>query len=105
MLDHAPDDFGQLPFLYIESKPRPHPFHRVSAQLIPAPRIIQQQRELVGQINGVAVYTPLAHRTVEIGLQTPSGFSLSNGELHVTYLKPGKDEHTGLLAESRLTIP
>ncbi len=43
----------------------------------------------VGQINGVAVYTPLASRTLEIKLQTPSGFSLSNGELHITYLKPG----------------
>lgn len=59
----------------------------------------------VGQINGVAVYTPLGKRTVDIRLQTPSGYSLSNGELHITYLKPGKDEHTGLLAEARLTIP
>ncbi len=59
----------------------------------------------VGQMNGVAVYTPLNSRTVEINLQTPSGFSLSNGELYITYLKPGEDEHTGLLAESRLAVP
>ena len=59
----------------------------------------------VGQINGVAIYTPLRSRTVEIRLQTPSGFSLSNGELHITYLEPGEDERTGLLAESRLAIP
>ena len=59
----------------------------------------------VGQINGVAIYTPLSSRTVEIRLQTPSGFSLSNGELHITYLEPGEDERTGLLAESRLAIP
>ena len=59
----------------------------------------------VGQINGVAVYTPLSSRTVEIRLQTPAGFSLSNGELHITYLEPGEDERTGLLAESRLAIP
>lgn len=59
----------------------------------------------VGQINGVAVYTPLQSRIVEIKLQTPSGFSLSNGDLHITYLKPGEDEKSGLLAESRLAIP
>lgn len=59
----------------------------------------------VGQINGVAVYTPLSSRTIEIRLQMPSGFSLSNGELHITYLEPGEDERTGLLAESRLAIP
>ena len=60
---------------------------------------------VVGQINGVAVYTPLASRTVEIKLQTPSGLNISNGELHITYLEPGKDEATGLLAESRLSVP
>ena len=60
---------------------------------------------VVGQINGVAIYTPLASRALDIKLQTPSGFELSNGELHITYLKPGKDEVTGLLAESRLAVP
>lgn len=60
---------------------------------------------MVGQINGVAVYTPLKYRTVEIRLQTPSGFSLSNGDLHISYLKPGEGENSGLLAESRLAIP
>lgn len=59
----------------------------------------------VGQINGVAIYTPLSSRSVDIRLQTPAGFSLSNGELHVIYLEPGKDEQTGLIAESRLSIP
>jgi P pilus assembly chaperone PapD len=60
---------------------------------------------VVGHINGVAVYTPLASRTVDIKLQTPSGFNLSNGELHITYLESGKDETNGLLAESRLAVP
>jgi hypothetical protein len=60
---------------------------------------------IVGQINGVAIYTPLASRSVEIKLQTPAGLTLSNGELHITYLKPGKDESSGLLAESRLEVP
>ena len=60
---------------------------------------------VVGQINGVAVYTPLASRSVDIRMQAPAGFNLSNGELHITYLQPGKDETTGLLAESRLAVP
>jgi P pilus assembly chaperone PapD len=60
---------------------------------------------VVGQVNGVAVYTPLTSRTVDIKLQTPAGFNLSNGELHITYLEPGKDETTGLIAESRLAVP
>jgi P pilus assembly chaperone PapD len=60
---------------------------------------------VVGQINGVAVYTPLASRSVDLRLQTPSGFNLSNGEFHITFLEPGKDEITGLLAESRFAVP
>lgn len=60
---------------------------------------------VVGRINGVAVYTSTDARTLDIQLQTPSGFSLSNGELHVVYLKPGEDEKTGLIAEARLSVP
>ena len=59
----------------------------------------------VAQINGLAVYTPLAGRTVDIRLQTPPGVNLSRGELHIVYLEAGKDETTGLLAESRLAVP
>lgn len=59
----------------------------------------------VAQINGIAVYTPLAGRTVDILLQTPPGLTLSRGELHIVYLEAGKDEATGLLAESRLAVP
>ncbi len=60
---------------------------------------------VIGQVNGVAVYTTLNSRSFDIKLQTPPGFSLSNGELHVTFLTPGKDEKTGLIAESRLSVP
>jgi P pilus assembly chaperone PapD len=59
----------------------------------------------VGQVNGVAVYTPLERRSIEIKLNPPKGYSLEKGELHVTYLKPGEDETSGLLAEARLAIP
>jgi P pilus assembly chaperone PapD len=60
---------------------------------------------VVAQVNGVAVYTPLASRYVELRLLTPSDLNLSNGELHITFLEPGKDEITGLLAESRFAVP
>lgn len=60
---------------------------------------------IVGQVNGVAVYTSTRSRSLEINLQTPGDFSLSNGELHITYLEPGEDEKTGLIAESRLAVP
>lgn len=60
---------------------------------------------IVGQINGVAVYTTTSSRNLDIKLQAPKGLSLSNGELRITYLKPGKDEKTGLIAESRLVTP
>jgi len=60
---------------------------------------------VVGRINGVAVYTSTDTRALEIQLQTPSGFNLSNGELHVVYLMPGEDEKTGLIAEARLSVP
>lgn len=60
---------------------------------------------VVGEVNGIAVYTPLTSRSVEIKLKTPTGFNLSNGELHIQYLEPGKDENTGLIAESRLAVP
>lgn len=60
---------------------------------------------IIGQINGVAAYTSTASRTLEIILRAPDGIVLSNGELHITYLKPGEDEKSGLIAESRLAIP
>ena len=60
---------------------------------------------VVGQVNGVAVYTSTESRILDIKLQTPGEFGLSNGELHITYLEPGKDEITGLIAESRLAVP
>jgi len=62
------------------------------------------QSVLIGQVDGVAVYLPLDQRSIEIKLNPPTGLSLSNGELHVIYLKPGEDEKSGLITESRLSI-
>jgi hypothetical protein len=59
----------------------------------------------IGQINGVAVYTSTTSRSLEIKLQIPENFNLSNGELRVTYLEPGQNEKSGLIAESLLATP
>lgn len=60
---------------------------------------------VIGQVNGIAVYTSTTSRSLKINLQLPSKTKLSNGELHVTYLLPGEDKKSGLIAESRLAIP
>jgi P pilus assembly chaperone PapD len=60
---------------------------------------------VIGQVNGVAVYTSTESRMLKIKLQLPDDFKLSNGELHVTYKLPGEDKKGGLIAESRLAIP
>ena len=60
---------------------------------------------VIGQVNGVAVYTSVQRRDLNVKLQLPPGFSLSNGDLHITLLMPGKDEKSGLIAESKLSVP
>jgi P pilus assembly chaperone PapD len=59
---------------------------------------------VVGQIVGVAVYTPNAQRRFNIPLQVPPDFKLANGELHITYTKTGETPGTGLLAEARIQL-
>lgn len=60
---------------------------------------------VIGQVSGVAVYTSTDSRAFDISLQTPPGFTLSNGELRVVYLKQGEDEKSGLIAEAKLSVP
>jgi P pilus assembly chaperone PapD len=60
---------------------------------------------VVAQSNGLALYTPNAHRTVTLNLQAPPGVQLNSGELHVQYLKHGEDGRSGLIAEDRLRLP
>lgn len=60
---------------------------------------------VVGQVNGVAVYTQIANRKLDLNLQAPAGVILKNGELHITYLEQGEDAAAGLIAEDRLRLP
>ncbi|NIQ00846.1 MAG: molecular chaperone [Nitrospinaceae bacterium] len=58
----------------------------------------------IGIARGVAVYTPLDYRKVDIPLQLPDGVELNGGRLHVTYLE--RPEAGGeVLAEADLNLP
>lgn len=59
--------------------------------------------QVIGRANGVAVYTPNPLRRARIALQPPSGLSLSNGTLRVTYREQAEDGGE-LLAEAALSL-
>ena len=56
----------------------------------------------VGELNGLAVYTPLTLRHVAIGLNAPKGVELKHGTFAVTFLD-GKGQAT--LATATLAVP
>ncbi|CAM3341415.1 molecular chaperone [Halomonas lysinitropha] len=59
--------------------------------------------QVIGRANGVAVYTPNPLRNARIALQPPSGLTLTNGTLHITYREQAEDGGR-LLAESELSL-
>ena len=66
-------------------------------------RPAQGAAHVVGTLNGVAVYPPLAARSVRIPLQAPPGVSLFGGRLEVAFSKP---EQTGeRLANASVAVP
>ena len=59
--------------------------------------------QVVGTLNGIAVYPPLAARSVRIPLQPPPGLSLAGGRLEVVLSRP---EQSGeRLAEAAVAVP
>lgn len=58
----------------------------------------------VGRVNGVAVYTPNNLRRFSLPLTIPQGVTLEGGKLRILYLESGKDEKSGLLAETELLL-
>ena len=68
------------------------------------PKMENAETLSVAQVNGIALYTPNTKRSFELILQPPAGYNLSNGELHIKYIKPGEDEQTGLYAEAKVSI-
>lgn len=58
---------------------------------------------VVGMMNGVAVYTPLAQRVLRIPLQPPPGLTLSGGKLEVAFSRP--EQNGERLASATLPLP
>ncbi|MEN8169273.1 MAG: molecular chaperone [Pseudomonadota bacterium] len=58
----------------------------------------------IALVNGVAVYTPNALRKFSIPLRIPQGITLENGNVRVIFLESGKDEKTGLIAETNFSL-
>lgn len=58
---------------------------------------------VVGMMNGVAVYAPLAQRALRIPLQPPPGFALAGGKLEVAFSRP--EQNGERLASATLPLP
>jgi P pilus assembly chaperone PapD len=56
------------------------------------------QAVVVGNVKGVAVYTPNQLRKFKIPLNAPAGVVFDKGHFHITYTESGKDEKNGLIA-------
>lgn len=59
---------------------------------------------VIAMANGVAVYTPNTLRRFSIPLNVPSGTALNKGSVRLIFLESGKDENSGLIAETRLPL-
>jgi hypothetical protein len=59
---------------------------------------------VIAMANGVAVYTPNTLRRFSIPLNAPAGTALNKGSIRLIFLESGKDENSGLIAETRLPL-
>ncbi|MDH5611771.1 MAG: fimbria/pilus periplasmic chaperone [Gammaproteobacteria bacterium] len=59
---------------------------------------------VIALANGIAVYSPNTLRHFSISLDIPSGVSLKEGYVRILFLESGKNEQTGLIAETRLQL-
>ncbi len=61
------------------------------------------REQVVGILNGLAVYTPNPERLVRVPLQPPPGVVIARGRLRVTYAKA--EQNGERLAEAETTLP
>ncbi len=61
------------------------------------------KEQVVGVVNGLAVYTSIPNRIVRVPLQPPPGIVLAHGRLRVRYTKA--EQKGDLLAEAETTLP
>ena len=59
--------------------------------------------QVVGVVNGVAVYTPNSERIVRIPLQAPPGLALEKGRLLVSYSRA--EQNGDVLASAETALP
>lgn len=57
---------------------------------------------VIALANGIAIYTPNTLRHFTIPLRLPEGTSLNEGKVRILFLESGKDEKTGLIAETMI---
>jgi len=61
--------------------------------------------QVVGRLNGLAVYTPNASRDVMVSLTIPQGLTLSGARLRVRYLDPASTEGDLTLGSGEIAVP
>ena len=59
---------------------------------------------VIALVNGVAVYTPNNLRQFSIPLSVPLETPLKEGKVRILFLESGKDETTGLIAETNFAL-
>ena len=62
------------------------------------------REQVVGLVNGIAVYSPLQSRPAQIPLRPPAGLSLERGRLRISYVD-GEQDGGAVLAETELELP
>lgn len=59
---------------------------------------------IVGNVNGVAVYSPNTLRQFQVPLNSEDGVTYNKGRFHIVYSESGKDEASGLIASVDLKL-
>jgi hypothetical protein len=57
----------------------------------------------VGEVKGIAVYTPTASRRVRIGLNKVAGIDYKTGQLHIVYTTPS-DAKSIMMTQTNLAL-
>lgn len=57
---------------------------------------------IIALANGVAIYSTNTFRQFSVPISTTDGVSLKEGKIRIIFLESGKDEKTGLIAETNL---
>lgn len=59
---------------------------------------------IVGNVNGVAVYSPNTLRQFQVPVNAEDGVTYNKGRFHIVYSESGKDEASGLIASVDLKL-